>query len=501
MFDSETALNRFMTGPVQRFFDVRNLSVWVKMRKKIESLGSRRVTVRNYQWFVIMLLFIGAAAVDAEAKGPEKKGKDHWAGSEEISIKSDVKDVTVGNLNADSELFKSRLKNPTPSTPKPAVSATVKTSTKPAPTATAKSSAKPAATPSAKAGTINSSKQVAHPSLKLNTKTIKFNDGGYYIGIVKNNKPDGKGKLYNKQKQLVCDCEYKNGDPVSGTTYIFGHPEHKTYTGQYKVTGSKSFYHGQGTLLYHTGAKYTGQFVLGKFSGEGSFYDPQGVKTVFGKWEKNELVEGTQVTATGEQFTGKIVQGVLQGKGSILLPSGEKIEGDFVHGSITKGSIHYKDRSVYNGEIGGYRANGQGVVTDASGKTRKQGMFVENVLMQGSLTDDEGNTYTGMFSQEHLLGEGEMKNVAGDLFKGSFQNNDLNYGSVEYADGSKYTGQLREMKPDGSGRYFNAGNGLTYEALFVDGKMTGDVRVTGADDKMHFERWENGKFIEVTSFE
>lgn len=105
------------------------------------------------------------------------------------------------------------------------------------------------------------------PILKPSGKKITFKDGSYYIGAVKNNKPNGKGKLYNSRKMLICDCEYKAGVLVRGTTYLPNHPEQKSYTGEYKIIAEKAVFSGKGTLVYHDGSKYTGQFLIGKFDG------------------------------------------------------------------------------------------------------------------------------------------------------------------------------------------------------------------------------------------
>ncbi len=114
--------------------------------------------------------------------------------------------------------------------------------------------------------------------------------------------------------------------------------------------------------------------------------------------------------------------------------------------------------------------------------------------------DASGNILKGMFDQEKLTGIGEIRRGNGDLIKGSFYQNEIQDGMIEYADGSTYTGQMKQWKPEGTGEWYSKKANLRFRGTFVDGLLNGFVVVVEPDGKIHEELWENGTFVKVTQF-
>ena len=105
-------------------------------------------------------------------------------------------------------------------------------------------------------------------------------DDDYYIGEVRNFKKEGKGKIYDKNNNIVYDGEFVNGLFEDNGRY--NHPDNdKYYIGEFKggeANGKGKLYNNNGLL------RYDGEWANEKPHGMGTYikYDiPNGPNYLF----------------------------------------------------------------------------------------------------------------------------------------------------------------------------------------------------------------------------
>jgi len=82
-----------------------------------------------------------------------------------------------------------------------------------------------------------------YPTIYNNEQKIELNNHNYYIGQVKNGKPNGKGKIYGKNDILIYEGDFMNG-----------------------------LYEGIGNIYLGNDKYYYGNFKNGKYNGKGVLY-------------------------------------------------------------------------------------------------------------------------------------------------------------------------------------------------------------------------------------
>lgn len=90
---------------------------------------------------------------------------------------------------------------------------------------------------------------------------------------------------------------------------------------------------GEGTFVYQSGSRYTGQFSNGQRNGTGTYEWASGSKYV-GEWKDGERHwKGTYTWPNADTYVGEFVNDQRQGKGVYQWSNGERYEGDFVNGA------------------------------------------------------------------------------------------------------------------------------------------------------------------------
>ena len=85
-----------------------------------------------------------------------------------------------------------------------------------------------------------------------------------------NGKSHGKGKIYNKNGNIIYDGDFVNGLFEGDGKFIYENGEY--YIGQW-LNGKK---HGKGKYIWENGNYYIGQFLNGKRHGKGKIYYKNG---------------------------------------------------------------------------------------------------------------------------------------------------------------------------------------------------------------------------------
>lgn len=286
---------------------------------------------------------------------------------------------------------------------------------------------------------------------------INFQNGDRYHGEVLNAVLDGKGTF-----DVACGNRY-TGDMVNGKftgegemIYGLGGISACRYTGTWK----DDLYDGEGTLEFE-GSKYVGSWVMGRKEGQGTITFPTGA-TYKGEWLK-DLQHGKGVfysPSTNESYEGDWKEGNFHGYGVLHWPMG-KYEGEFVNdfkegkGKLKAITVHGLE--YYDGEWKNDARHGHGVLTRC-GRRKKQGggkeeytvFKYEGDWVEGSMAGEKGEVWT------------EMIKFSGKLKDGKMEGENC---VVEFKDGSRYEGALKNDQKQGAGKMIYP-NGDVYEGAF-----------------------------------
>lgn len=160
----------------------------------------------------------------------------------------------------------------------------------------------------------------------------------------------------------------------------------------------------------------------------------------------------------GDEFAGSFVNGKKSGKGKYTYASGASYEGTYVDGVKSgAGTFIFKDKSKYVGEFKNDKFNGQGTYYYTNGD-RYCGAF-ENGLKHGK------GTYIHNASESEITGEWKQGQVVTASWK--------------FHDGTVYTGQFVENKPEGDGVYKFA-NGNEQKGKYKNDQWVGGEVVLAA---------------------
>ena len=226
-----------------------------------------------------------------------------------------------------------------------------------------------------------------------------YDDGKYYIGEFKNNKPNGKGIKYNKNGKILYDGDFINGKFEGNGKYI--NEDGLSYIGQWKngtIHGKGILYYSNGNIKYKgdwvnnkyegngieiqkNGYYYMGQFKNGILNGFAKEFDPNGNLKYQGDWVNN-IPEGNgeYFWEDGYYYIGQIKNGLRNGKGTMYYPNGSvNYEGDWVNekyegnGKLVLGNGDYYIGRFYNGEM-----DGKGTLYYSDGRILRKGNFIKN---------------------------------------------------------------------------------------------------------------------------
>ena len=169
-------------------------------------------------------------------------------------------------------------------------------------------------------GTINIAK------LKINlintNKEKIYNNGDRYVGIMKNDKKEGKGTIYYNNGNIY-EGYFKNDLREGKGIYHWNNGQWKgnRYEGDFKNDKKD----GKGKYFYNNGNIYEGDFKNDKCEGKGIYYFNNG------QWK-------------GDKYEGDFLNDKKDGKGVYYYKNGDRYEGDFKNNLRDgKGTFYYKN--------------------------------------------------------------------------------------------------------------------------------------------------------------
>lgn len=233
--------------------------------------------------------------------------------------------------------------------------------------------------------------------------------------------------------------------------------------------------HGPGTIQYHNGGWYTGQWDYGRMTGYGT---------------------GKHIYKSGDIYEGEFLDGKRHGTGKMVYASGDVYEGEFAqnkrHG---KGSVQYADGRSYIGQWKDGQISGTGKFVYVSGSTY-EGEFLEGLRDGiGTYYYTSGAVYTGQWTKDKTNGFGTMQYANGSWYSGNWTDgNKTGQGKAKMVQSSGvYEGEVLNGKQHGQGTYVWT-NGETYVGQWTEGKITGYGTVTKPNGSVTTGYWLDGVF-------
>jgi hypothetical protein len=236
---------------------------------------------------------------------------------------------------------------------------------------------------------------------------------------------------------------------------------------------------GKGTMLFSSGAKYTGDFKNGLMDGQGILY-----------------------FTNGDKYLGDFAQQYRQGEGVLKYANGDEIRGKFIKNRLQgEGVLKYADGSRYEGMFKDDKPSGQGTFIKTDG-TREAGIFADGKLpsKQEAIQTTIATAKKIKDCNEEYCNDcrGEYMYADGTKFVGTFKNGYPDgEGTVQYANGDKYVGGWSNHAPHGEGIMYYK-NGRVYGAVWNYGTSVRELEGKSSIAKEHIES-ENSTEVKIWS--
>ncbi|KAJ3196739.1 hypothetical protein HDU82_001679 [Entophlyctis luteolus] len=212
-------------------------------------------------------------------------------------------------------------------------------------------------------------------------------------------------------------------------------------------------FHGPGTVEFHSGHKYVGNFDKGFMHGDGEFTWYDGVK-YSGQFVENKIQgEGEYTWNNGSKYVGQVQNGLRSGVGHFTC-GGSVSSVEYV-GEWKSGKLNGKGKLIYN----------------KSGTSYYDGDWSNGLKHgYGVMQYETGNVYEGGWVDNVKEGYGEMKwKIRGEEYRGEWKASVRNlpmhniyegewlngqrcgFGIFVYASGARYEGEWKNNLKDGHG--------------------------------------------------
>ena len=283
----------------------------------------------------------------------------------------------------------------------------------------------------------------------INGKYI-YEDGKYYIGQYKDNKPNGKGKKYYSNGNILYEGDFCNGKFDGNGKYYYD-------DGKYFIGGYKNgLRNGKGIKYYKNGnIEFEGEFIDGEPEGFGKNY-----------WED------------GESYVGQCKAGLKHGKGIEYYSNGKiQYEGDFIHHKRDGiGKYFWDDGKYYIGQWKNDKRNGKGTNFYPNGKIQYEGDFIDDDYGgNGKYIWENGEYYIGQWKNGLRNGKGILYYSNGNIqYEGDYLNDKRDgLGKYIMANEDYYIGQWKNGSVNGKGIIYYKNGKISCKGNFVNGNING----------------------------
>ena len=212
----------------------------------------------------------------------------------------------------------------------------------------------------------------------------------------------------------------------------------------------------EATVIFEGVGVYSGAFVSGKRSGNGTFL-----------WDNGDVYEG-------EWSNDRI-----SGTGRLALANGAVYQGRFSRGSLQEGSI---------------------TLSQANGAVLERTAADGQLKRRAKLTFVDGTTVEGNVSNQRIEGQVTIQYANGDMYEGAISEG-LKSGSGTYTwtDGAHYAGNWKEDQMSGKGTYYFSSDEKTYyiAGKFEANQPAGTMTYVSAQGIKYETEWENGSCTSI----
>ena len=284
--------------------------------------------------------------------------------------------------------------------------------------------------------------------------------------------------MSSEEKTIKCIVKYKNGVEYNGEAIVKGgkgtmHLDNGDwYEGDFKNDKPN----GVGTYHFNDGSKYVGEIKDGLFEGKGTL-NLANLKYE-GDFKGNKPDgKGKFNFSDGSTYEGEVKEGLAEGKGIMFCNNGDKYEGDFKKMRPDgKGIYYYKNGHKYEGDFKDGLAEGNGKLYYKSGDWYEGDFKNDKPNGKGIFQSKFGIRYEGDIVNSLAEGKGIMYLENGDRYDGDFKNNKPNgYGIYQYKCGRRYEGDIVNGLAEGNGKMFYEIGHIyeRYEGEFKNDKFNG----------------------------
>lgn len=293
---------------------------------------------------------------------------------------------------------------------------------------------------------------------------VKCKNGVKYDGGWKYGKPDGFGELdFSNGKKFV--GEFKEGvitakgfstvreikiidEDQQDDQRLYGE---KTVINQEKFNGqfSNGSRNGFGITNFTDGRKYEGNWVDGKYDGQGEY-----------TW------------GNGEKYVGKFQCGLRSGKGIVIYNKGGRYNGQWKDDKKEGyGEYTFANGDKYAGNWVSGSRNGKGIMSCIDGRKYDVEWKDDKKHGWGEFTFSGGDKYVGEWKNGFRSGKGVQNYQIGSKFDGEWEDDKRHgYGEYTLVNGDRYEGQWLNDFKHGIGVCFGA-NGYRKRGYWEDGSL------------------------------
>lgn len=305
----------------------------------------------------------------------------------------------------------------------------------------------------------------------------------FYVGMWADGNFHGEGTLY-KEDGSIKSGEWDNGKLTQ--TLVDVQLKNGHYNGYVKNNKPD----GIGKMEYADGSLYSGKWKNGAYNGSGVYVN--GTDTIVGDWD-NGKISGDVIYRSDKFFyEGSMVDNYPTGIGNLTVEDNSFYTGNWVDGKRAGiGDIYYVNGDSYLGEWEDNQFSGNGKYIYETQKASYDGEWLDGLQNGHGYYRSPDFAYSGEWEKGWMDGEGTLVFKNGDKYEGTIHENLIDgIGTYTFKDGNFYEGEFVEGQMSGLG-IFHFKDGTTFEGEFLNGKIYGDGTLNLV---------ENGKVISITGF-
>ena len=272
---------------------------------------------------------------------------------------------------------------------------------------------------------------------------IKYANGDFYLGKVRNGVQDGYGGYWFSSRSELVSTTWSNGKMVNGS---------------------------EASLKYTSAEKRSLPQISGKII-DGKFVPNQTTTTQPSQSQANPDVRINYTN--GDVYFGQVKDGKPSGQGTFTWANGGRYVGQFKNGQRNgQGTSTFKDGSSYVGEFKDDKFNGQGTLT-LKDVSRYVGGWKDGKRNGQGTSTSSTSIYVGEFKDDKYNGRGTLTLKGFSSYVGEFKDGESNgQGTLTVNDLFSYVGEFKDNKMNGRGTLTEK-NGTRLVGLFKDGFPVG----------------------------